>query len=329
VHFIPQFAKAGRVTMPIKPTITFRKLEMVEAVARLGSLRAAADRLNLTQPALTQGLKSIEGELGVTLFIRSPRGLEPTLYVDPIISHTLGIRAEMQAVKRELKLKEAMPKETISFQCGPRSRHLWVDAAIAAMQAAGEPISINLIEDTPNLYENLRAGRVDLALVPADIIPKQTMLILMPFTSIKNLLVCREGHPLTHMSEPSLDDIFQFPLAGDVISPRYLTLFAKGIGTFVKSSPSGETLEPAIFAATLNELREIVVNSDALAVMPLDVLHKGEDDPAIIPLYHQPIDLPDLPVAIAFHKNRNGNPTIFRFIDYLRDVEFERNGFFS
>jgi hypothetical protein len=67
----------------VKSALTFRKLEMVEAIAKLGSVSAAAEAMGVSQPALSQGIQSIEAELGVTLFSRGPRGLQPTSFAQP------------------------------------------------------------------------------------------------------------------------------------------------------------------------------------------------------------------------------------------------------
>jgi DNA-binding transcriptional LysR family regulator len=48
------------------------------AVYREGSLTRAAQRLSLSQPAVTGQLKTLEAELGRPLFTRLPRGVEPT-----------------------------------------------------------------------------------------------------------------------------------------------------------------------------------------------------------------------------------------------------------
>jgi LysR family transcriptional regulator, regulator for genes of the gallate degradation pathway len=55
-----------------------RHLAGVAAIARAGSISAAAPRVNLTQPALTQGLARIEAQLGLVLFERHASGMSPT-----------------------------------------------------------------------------------------------------------------------------------------------------------------------------------------------------------------------------------------------------------
>lgn len=58
--------------------MTTTELEIIKALAEEGNMRKAAERLFLSQPALSQRLQTIEKEWGTMLFIRSQKGLEPT-----------------------------------------------------------------------------------------------------------------------------------------------------------------------------------------------------------------------------------------------------------
>lgn len=55
-----------------------RHMAGVLAIARLGTMTDAAAELNLSQPALAQGIAAIESELGISLFVRSSRGMHLT-----------------------------------------------------------------------------------------------------------------------------------------------------------------------------------------------------------------------------------------------------------
>lgn len=61
--------------MPQDPML-YAHLESFVEVARRGNVSRAAEALFLTQPAITARLKSLEGGLGVELFVRSPRGMK-------------------------------------------------------------------------------------------------------------------------------------------------------------------------------------------------------------------------------------------------------------
>ncbi len=55
-----------------------RQLEYLAAVVRHGHVTRAAEDLFLTQSALSQQVRRLEQELGLTLLHRTPRGVEPT-----------------------------------------------------------------------------------------------------------------------------------------------------------------------------------------------------------------------------------------------------------
>jgi DNA-binding transcriptional LysR family regulator len=61
--------------MPQDPML-FAHLESFVEVARRGNVSRAAEALYLTQPAITARLKSLEGDLGVELFVRTGRGMK-------------------------------------------------------------------------------------------------------------------------------------------------------------------------------------------------------------------------------------------------------------
>ncbi|MFJ7932975.1 LysR family transcriptional regulator [Sporosarcina sp. NPDC096371] len=67
--------------------MTTTELEIIKALAEEGNMRKAAERLFLSQPALSQRLQSIEKEWGTLLFIRSQKGLEPTPAGELVIAH--------------------------------------------------------------------------------------------------------------------------------------------------------------------------------------------------------------------------------------------------
>ncbi|MGH3172280.1 MAG: LysR family transcriptional regulator, partial [Streptosporangiaceae bacterium] len=80
-----------------------RLLRYVAAVAAEGSLSRAAERLFVSQPALTKQIKQLEGQLGVQLFTRSRAGRTLTAAGRALAGRTPGILAGWDQVLRETK----------------------------------------------------------------------------------------------------------------------------------------------------------------------------------------------------------------------------------
>lgn len=59
--------------------MSLRQFEYALAVAEEGSVTAAAERLRVAQPSMSQQIRNLERELGVKLFARTPTGLVPTV----------------------------------------------------------------------------------------------------------------------------------------------------------------------------------------------------------------------------------------------------------
>ena len=70
-------------------------LRAVEAVGRLGSLKAAAGELGVTIGAVSQQIQKVEQHLGNALFIRQPKGLKPTMLGEQLMPHLASGMAEL------------------------------------------------------------------------------------------------------------------------------------------------------------------------------------------------------------------------------------------
>src|ERR1700741_2882634 len=67
--------------------LKLRHLRLVEAIVDAGGISAAAERLHVSQPAVSKGLREVEGLLGVPLFERGGAGLMLTHYGRAVLAH--------------------------------------------------------------------------------------------------------------------------------------------------------------------------------------------------------------------------------------------------
>jgi LysR family transcriptional regulator of abg operon len=78
-------------------------VEIIVAIADAGSLRAAAERIGRTQPALTKALRQAEDALGTRIFTRAARGVEPTEIGRAVIARARVIQAEFRKLDEEVR----------------------------------------------------------------------------------------------------------------------------------------------------------------------------------------------------------------------------------
>lgn len=82
--------------------VRLRQVALLLEVQALGTLRAAAAQLGMTQPAATVMLRELEAALGVKLFQRQGRGLLPTAAGAAVMAHFSGLRGGLEALARDL-----------------------------------------------------------------------------------------------------------------------------------------------------------------------------------------------------------------------------------
>lgn len=92
-----------------------RQLRYFVAIAEEGSLSAAAQRVNVAQPSLSQHVIALEGELDVKLLERSPRGVTLTGPGELLLSHARQIIAAMRNAKEAVRQSGSEPQGDVAF----------------------------------------------------------------------------------------------------------------------------------------------------------------------------------------------------------------------
>lgn len=92
-----------------------RHLRYLIAIARCGSLSAAADALHIAQPSLSQHIQRIEEELGVKLLVRSARGVTLTENGQRLLAHAEDIVRRVDTAMAEMRDVSVMVTGPVSI----------------------------------------------------------------------------------------------------------------------------------------------------------------------------------------------------------------------
>lgn len=141
-------------------------LRALVAVLQTGSFTAASEPLGFTQSALSKQIGTLETAVGVPLFRRGPRGVEPTPAARRLGQHALAVLDRLEVAERELE-DVARPLEGRVVLGGfPTTAMRLVPQAMAIVQREHQGVDVSFIESsTPVQIRRLRAGRLDLAIV--------------------------------------------------------------------------------------------------------------------------------------------------------------------
>src|SRR5581483_12518098 len=88
-------------------------LEIVDAVARTGTVTRAAEELHVTQPAISHRLRELEQRLGTTLFTRAGRRMTLTAEGTRLLESARRVLSEIETVEAELAQYRAGHRGTL------------------------------------------------------------------------------------------------------------------------------------------------------------------------------------------------------------------------
>jgi len=142
------------------------RLRVLAAVARHGSVTAAAKALNYAQPSVSHHLARLEAETGTRLVERSGRGVRLTDAGRLLAGRAEEILGRLDAAEHELAAHVGQREERIRVAGFPSALATVVPAAAARLRAGHPGAELLLAEAEPQgAVRMLRAGRVDVALV--------------------------------------------------------------------------------------------------------------------------------------------------------------------
>jgi DNA-binding transcriptional LysR family regulator len=78
--------------------LRLRDLHVLLTLVQCGSMAKAAQRLAVSQPAVSKAIANLEQTLGVRLLDRGPQGVEPTLYGNALVRRGLAVFDELRKV---------------------------------------------------------------------------------------------------------------------------------------------------------------------------------------------------------------------------------------
>lgn len=140
-------------------------MRTVVTVAKLGSLAAAAERLNIAQPALSRQVRLVENELETRLFVRHGRGMEPTMAGKIFIAKANRILSLTQDLSKSLSNDPAHMTGTVTIGMIPSAATLFAAPLLDRMRSSSPNLSINIMVGFSGFLDRwMNSGDLDLAI---------------------------------------------------------------------------------------------------------------------------------------------------------------------
>jgi DNA-binding transcriptional LysR family regulator len=184
----------------------------VDAVARHGSIRKAAEALHVVSSALNRRILDLEEELGTSLFERLTRGVRPTAAGELFLAYVRRSMRELDAVGAQIEGLRGMVRGRVRVAVAESVTSHLLPSAIARFQTEHPGVSFHVWMDGPKpLADALLSDTADLILTH-ELSAHPDMTVLAHVSQPLCALVPR-GHALASHTALHLSDCLAYPVA--------------------------------------------------------------------------------------------------------------------
>ncbi len=247
--------------MPRQDHVTYRQIDYFCNVVDQGSLRRAADRLNITQPTLTAQISAMEQTLDLPLFERTRRGVHPTAAARELLPAARRIREEMQAFVDAAGRLSGQEGGTYRLGVTPTLGPYLLPHLLPDLHKQRSELRLYVREGAPSdLEADLKAGEHDLILSTQPILSQD--LELEPLFREPLMLVMPRDHRLARKAKINRSDLF----GEEVLTIDEHHLYHRQISDLCQSL--GAHMRRDYEGTSLDTLRQMVVMGMGMAFLP-------------------------------------------------------------
>lgn len=252
------------------------RLETLLTVAETCSFTRAAEKLSLTQPAVSHQIGQLEKELGATLFRRRKNGLMLTKEGEIVLDYAYRMYALYFSLKRSLH-DEMLQKKRLSIGITQTLDDPVTEQAVTAFSLKHPEYFLAMQKGTANnLYHQLESGEMDMLIVDHHPTLDDVSAILLNTDPI--VCVMAPDHPLAAQETVSVDSFIAEPLVLPMPLPGKENILSTIAAQF------NHTLDECniiLESNSFDSLKRLLKTHPFVSVLPLSAVQEEVDNGAL------------------------------------------------
>ncbi len=217
-------------TPPPPARLTTRQFVLLAQLDRERSVLRAADAAGMSQPAASKLLRELEDTLGVPLFERHARGVEPTPYGEIVMRHAHSVLSEIRRTQEEVEALKRGDRLRVAIGSVLSPSTDLVPMAISLLEREHPRMQISVAVDTSRpLVARLLEGRLDIVIGRVLDPEHAAALRFEPLADEPHHLIARAGHPLAKRRRLRIADLVEhtwvMPPAESILRERVNAMF--------------------------------------------------------------------------------------------------------
>ncbi|SSW68842.1 LysR family transcriptional regulator [Achromobacter agilis] len=297
-------------------SLSIRSLQHFAVLAEEKHFSRAAQRLHLTQSALTRSIQALEDSLGLVLVDRASTGVVPTQAGRTVLERAQRILGETRDLRREAELIRGHDTGRVNLGVGvfPAAGFLSLLLVRIAREHPGLSVHVE-VESWQRLLDKLLQDKLDFAVAVTHSLPPPDDFAVRPLPPQHGGLFTRAGHPLQGVAKPRLRAALgQYRLAATDLPPKARDYLAR------LYQVTRDELPIAFECDSVAALRDVALGSDVVLFCTREAIAAELELGLLAPL---PLAYPatgQLTHNVIHRARRTLSPTAERVIELVQEL---------
>jgi DNA-binding transcriptional LysR family regulator len=260
------------------------KLRLFLVILEEGSLRRAAERLHLSQSAITRQIQLLEHDLGGRILERTPAGVRPTVGGHTLAGKARSLLADYDSVMAEVRHIVRGESDRLRIGYIASAVQEYLGPALAMLRRTYPKLKVKMLDQTPGeMIVALRRGEIDLALTGHGVDLLSRDFYTHKLASVLSLVALPVDHPLAYQKEISISQLKNesFVRGSDSIVPGYDQKIVQSCRRFGRYRPRFVSVgQPA----SLEEGLVLSANEGVISLQPSFISHLSIPNVVMVPI---------------------------------------------
>ena len=288
---------------------TLRQLQLFVAAAEQGSVSGAAKVLSISQSSVTEAIKALESDLGITLCERKARGIEITNAGQQFLRHARKIRDDVSDARRSFMVGSEQREGEIRLGVTSLVAGYGLAEALSRFRRTFPAVKVSAIEDTGEYLEHLLiGGEIDVAFLVISNLHNRSAFQVESIAASAMRLWLPSGHLLAAKEAIALDEVAKEPMI-------MLSVEAIEESTTRLLASLGTKPNVAFRTRSVEAVRSLVATGMGVAILPDLIYRPWSLEGDRIEIRDVSGDLPTVQVGMAW---RRGAPLPDLARDFVR-----------
>lgn len=212
--------------------MNLKQLEHLLMVAEAGSFSRAAERLHITQPALSRSIRILEEALDARLIDRMGRRNELTPLGETVAARARQLLFGAEELRRSVEMSKRGSAGPIRIGLGAGPAAILMTPFMVHVARHHPDVQLTVSRGALDLQlRQLRERTVDALVIDRRAVPPAEDLVVELVAELRGGFMCRSGHPLLTRGGPvTFDDMMLYPLASTPLTDEIANLLMRCFG---------------------------------------------------------------------------------------------------